>query len=226
MMVLVFDLDDTLYDEITFVKSGYKAVAGWLHQHYGLDEAQVYHDLEAQLMAKGRDNAFNEVLGRYGIFSTAIVRKCLSVYRLHSPVIRLNEDAVKCLERFREYPKYIVTDGNKIVQGAKIKALDFKPDQIKKAFVTYRYGRKHSKPSPYCFLKISTLEGVSPENVIYIGDNPNKDFVGIKPLGFKTIRILQGMFKDVRKEAAYEADLNIRSLNELTEDLIRKNFNL
>lgn len=88
----------------------------------------------------------------------------------------------------KNIPLYIVTDGNKIVQNNKIEALNLRK-HIKKDFITHRFGKKHSKPSTYCFEKIRKLENVNPEDIVYIGDNPNKDFVNIKELGFRTIRI-------------------------------------
>ena len=36
-MILVFDLDDTLYPERTYVESGFKAVADSLAQKFGFD---------------------------------------------------------------------------------------------------------------------------------------------------------------------------------------------
>ena len=74
---------------------------------------------------------------------------------------------------------------------------------------------KHSKPSTYCFEKIAKLEKVEYKDIVYIGDNPNKDFVNIKKLGFRTIRVLKGMFSNLNKETKFEAELNILSLVEL-----------
>lgn len=34
MKVVVFDLDDTLYEELTFVRSGFKSVARLLNEHF------------------------------------------------------------------------------------------------------------------------------------------------------------------------------------------------
>jgi putative hydrolase of the HAD superfamily len=53
------------------------------------------------------------------------------------------------------------------------------------------------------------------KDIVYIGDNPNKDFVNIKKLGFRTIRVLKGMFSNSNKETKFEAELNILSLVEL-----------
>ncbi|MNB88558.1 hypothetical protein D3C75_355750 [compost metagenome] len=52
--------------------------------------------------------------------------------------------------------------------------------------------------------------------MVYIGDNPLKDFVGIKPLWVRTIRVRRGMFQDVEAEnGKFEAEYEIDSLYEL-----------
>lgn len=53
------------------------------------------------------------------------------------------------------------------------------------------------------------------KDIFYIGNNPNKDFVNIKKLGFRTIRVLKGMFSNLNKKTKFEAELNILSLVEL-----------
>ena len=217
-MILVFDLDDTLYDETTFVKSGFRSVAQFLSENYSLSEKEIYQALLTEF-EKGRGSIFDEVLLKNHIFSKKLVRKCISVYRLHAPDIKLYAEAKQCLKRFKDYPIYIVTDGNKVVQYNKIKALGL--DKIVKFyFITYRYGRHHSKPSPYCFQKIASLEKTNASDIVYIGDNVTKDFVGIKPLGFRTIQAMTGQYAHIQKPASYQAETKINSLNELTEKYI------
>lgn len=214
-MVLVFDLDDTLIPELSFVHSGFQAVANWLHVEFKVSAPDAFQFMVQTEQTLGRGKVFNLVLERYGLkTSKALVQCCVSVYRLHKPVIQLHPDAMPCLQHFADSPKYIVTDGNKVVQYNKIKALGIEP-LFKKVLVSHRYGIQHAKPSPYCFQLIAKREKVQPNQVVYIGDNPNKDFVGIKPLGFKTIRILRGNFAHLNKPASHEADFNIHSLDEL-----------
>jgi|SRR6185437_3512501 len=220
-MILVFDLDDTLYDEITFVKSGFRAVAEYLHKQFGVSLSESYEFMLADLAKNGRGKIFNNVLQKYGLENKGNITKCLTIYRTHIPDITLTADAENCLSRFKIYSKYIVTDGNKVVQHNKIKALGLY-SRFKKCFITHRYGVKNSKPSPYCFLKICELEKVSPPEVVYIGDNPKKDFVNIKTLGFKTIRIYKGEHKDLVVEKSFDADYKINSLDEINEDFLRK----
>lgn len=116
--VLVFDLDDTLYPEITFVISGFKSVATFLNASYGVDEKAALA-LMIEELKKGRGKIFDDLLKAFSIFSKILVKKCLSIYRSHKPNISLYPDAARCLKRFKDTPLYIVTDGNKLVQHNK-----------------------------------------------------------------------------------------------------------
>jgi putative hydrolase of the HAD superfamily len=222
-LVVVFDLDDTLYDEMTYVKSGFKAVAQYVGKEFNLSKKILFKQLVAAL-EDGRGTIFDAVLKRNNIYTKKTVKKCLSIYRNHKPDIKLSKEGRDCLLRFKDYPLYIVTDGNKLVQYNKIKALKIEK-LVKFYFITHRYGKGCSKPSPYCFNKICKKEGVTPENVVYIGDNVTKDFVGIKPLGFRTIHILTGQYSDIKRPDSYQADMKISSLNELTKEILH-NFNV
>ena len=66
---------------------------------------------------------------------------------------------------------------------------------FKKIVLTHRYGVKHAKPSSYCFSIIKDIENCEWIDLVYIGDDPNKDFVNLNPLGVKTIRVNTGRFK-------------------------------
>jgi putative hydrolase of the HAD superfamily len=223
-MILVFDLDDTLYEEITYVQSAFRSVALYLGVKYKLNAPEIEKSLIQILEYKGRGEVFNEVLKSYGIYSKTEVKKCLAVYRNTKPEIKLNDDAVRCLERFAYLPKYLVTDGNKLVQSAKITALNLEK-YFTKTIPTHNFGIRHAKPSTYIFHKILEWEKAQPYELLYIGDNPNKDFVNLKLDGFRTVRINTGMFKDLRLGSAYEADHDINSLDELNESLLNKVFN-
>ena len=217
--VLIFDLDDTLYKEIEYVRSGFKAVAIFLSKKYQAPYKEIYHEMLQILKKNGRNQVFDKILKKNKVYTKKNILKCLSVYRLHQPKINLDNEAEKCFNRFANTPKYIVTDGNKIVQRKKIQALRISK-YIKHTYITHQYGKINAKPSSYCFKKISQLEKTPPKDIIYIGDDPQKDFVNIKKLGYKTIRILQGRCKDIKMSKKYEADITITSLNEVTNKLL------
>lgn len=214
-MIFIFDLDDVLYNELTYVRSGFKVVSKYLSKHYSLSEKDIFNSMIA-FLEQSRTRVFNKTLDQYGILTKVKVQQCLSIYRSHKPDIKLDKDAAFTINKLRNYPKYIVTDGNKLVQSNKIKALGLQKT-IKYSYITHRYGLQHAKPSPYCFLKIIQSENISPKEAVYIGDNPQKDFIGIKPLGFKTIRLLQGPYKELKLDNRYEADFNINSLKEILD---------
>lgn len=218
-MVIVFDLDDTLLDTRSFIKSAFDAVASYLSPIL----RESVDTIRAELLLRFERNesrVFDKYLKEKGVFSRYLVSECVRIYRNHDYKITLFPEAVSCLNRFRSFPLYVVTDGNKLVQKRKFEALGLSR-YIKKCLCTYAYGLRHAKPSPYCFLKICIWEKTDPSDIVYIADNPEKDFVGIKPLGFKTVRVLTGRHAGVIVDPSFDAGITVGSLNELTVDLLR-----
>jgi putative hydrolase of the HAD superfamily len=219
-MVIVFDLDDTLYEELSFVRSGFKAVANYLSPIMGVPSSQILEELNTELQIQ-REKVFDHFLFKHHMKGQKWVRNCVSIYRGHEPALTLFPEARTCLIRLQEYPLYIVTDGNHLVQRRKFYALGLDL-LVRRCFFTYAHGLHRRKPSPYCFEKICDLENVSPSSVVYVADNPHKDFVGIKPLGFQTIRVLTGPYAHDKVEPSYEADWMIPNLQALDETFLTK----
>jgi len=219
-MIIVFDLDDTLYDEITYVRSSLFEVSLYLSEKLHISKDIIYSNLNEVLEINGRGKVFDIVLTNYGIYSKSEVKRCLSIYRSNNPKIKLFDHAISCLERFKYYHKYLVTDGNKVVQKKKIDALGLNKYFIK-ALPTHNFGIANAKPSTYVFNKILKWENASPHELVYIGDNPKKDFVNLKKEGFKTIRVLTGCYKNLRLESEFEADYLVNTLDEINNKLIK-----
>jgi putative hydrolase of the HAD superfamily len=214
-MILVFDLDDTLYDEKQFVYSGFKEVANWMSMMSDSPYIEIFDFMVNDLAINGRGTVFNNALDKYFKKTVKNIRKCLSIYRLHKPNIKLDTDVVDLLLELRKkYKLYIVTDGNKIVQSNKIKSLEVEK-YVEKVFITYRYGLKASKPSLKCFEIIKNLEQVNWLDLVYIGDNPNKDFVNLNKVNAVTIRVLQGDYAFVDVKEDYDAKFKIDKLTNL-----------
>lgn len=218
--IKVFDLDDTLYSEITFVKSGFLAVADMLNSLFGVPQDRSYYYMMQILHMKGRGKVFDLTLIKYGLFSKKNVNLCINTYRHHIPNINLFDCVQDIFDNFDTKP-YIVTDGNKMVQASKIKNLGLE-DMISKAFLTHRYGIKNAKPSLYCFNLIKELEGCRWKDIIYIGDNPNKDFVELNKVGAQTVQVNFGPYANQSVPMGFNAKYRIESLielNNLTEIL-------
>ena len=223
MPVLVFDLDDTLYPELNYVHSGFRAVAAFLGPLLDVPAETLAAGMIAEEAVLGRGQVFDNVLRQHGRWSKALVAACLRAYRQHQPTLALFPDAERCLARFAGWPLYLVTDGHKEVQARKVAALPL-TGRVRHAYLTNRYGRHRAKPNPHVFDLICRREDVGAAEVIYVGDNPRKDFVGIKPLGFRTVRILRGNYAHLEADAAHEAHSRIHSLDELTEVFLASLF--
>ena len=139
--------------------------------------------------------------------------KLLSIYRYSNKKLFLYEDA-KYLLNFLGYKRsFLITDGNKKMQAIKIKSLKISK-YFKKIFITNQYGIKNNKPSIFCFEKIRKLEKTTFNNLVYIGDNPKKDFL-VKKYGITTIRLKRGIYKKIKLENKFEADYSINNLRRL-----------
>lgn len=214
-MVLIFDLDDTLYDEMTYVRSGFRAVAAFGKESFGWNEIKSYNFMNESLMENGRGKVFDEWLRLHDNYSNFQVARCVHIYRHHSPQIQLAKFALKILEQYQaQHSLYLVTDGHKIVQHKKIVALGI--DTIfKRCLITHRFGIKHAKPSLYCFEKIRKVEKCDWSRMVYVGDNPNKDFINLNVMGAHTIRVKTGAYAEVKAEVGFDAKYTISDLEQL-----------
>ncbi|MFY9178939.1 MAG: HAD family hydrolase [Venatoribacter sp.] len=211
--ILIFDLDDTLYPEITYVQSGFRAVSDWLEAQYGWLSNDTYHYLMQTLEAQGRGMVFNTFLHSKNRLSQQLVKQCLKIYRHHQPNISLAPEALQFLQRWQA-PLYLVTDGHKIVQHNKIQALGLSP-YFTKTYITHRYGVTNAKPALHCFELIRRQQQCSFQDLIYVGDNPTKDFVNLNKQGSTTVRVLTGEHRQVQAATGYDAQHHINHLGEL-----------
>lgn len=216
-MILIFDLDDTLYEELQFVRSGLRAVARFGECRFGLDRLSSETFLAASLARCGREKIFDRWLRNNDAWSIGRVKACVDVYRHHSPNLTLFCGAGSILDTLtRQTNLYVVTDGHKVVQRNKIRALNLHR-WFRKCLVTHHYGVRYAKPSTHCFDLIRQAEGAKWSELVYIGDNPEKDFVGLNALGAVTIRVRTGPHSFDVARHNHDALLSIPSLRELPE---------
>ncbi|MEA3371524.1 MAG: HAD family hydrolase [Campylobacterota bacterium] len=210
-MVIIFDLDDTLYDERMYVESGLRAVATFGADRFGWDLEASFLLMIDLLESNGRGAIFDQWLAVHGQYGRGLVKECVRVYRHHTPSLQLYAEAKSLLPEISTYPLYLVTDGHKIVQQKKVNALGIE-HYFKYVFITHRYGIRHAKPSTHCFSRIMEREGCNWYSMIYVGDNPAKDFVNLNSLGVHTVRVLTGVHRNIRAQNGYDAQHVITDL--------------
>lgn len=187
---VVFDLDDSLYLEADYVRSGFNAVGEWCRHELNVEsfEAAAW-----QLFLEGRrGDIFDAALTSLGISPpSGVIARMVTVYRTHPPHIALTADSVQCLEQLRGKCKLgLITDGPAEMQWNKIRALGLEKifDHI---IVTADLGPGFSKPHPRAFTEMEkSLQAGGPQ-VFYVADNPAKDFIVPSQLGWRTIRIIR-----------------------------------
>src|SRR5258708_10301128 len=103
-MVFTFDLDDTLYDERSYVESGLRAVADFGYAEFGWNRQASFQFMIDILDRRGRGTIFNEWLASHGVTQKSLVRECVHIYRHHTPHLRLDSHARKPLSSLKAYP--------------------------------------------------------------------------------------------------------------------------
>ena len=149
-LVLVFDLDDTLYPERQFAIS-FKAAERWAAAELGVE------GLAAHMTRLLDDGHLGE------LFHLALAAKLpehqpehlaglLEAYRNHEPELDLFDDAGWALAHFAGRAKLgLITDGTHHVQAKKVAALGIAPHFHEVVYTHALGGRAFSKPHPQSY---------------------------------------------------------------------------
>ena len=188
---VVFDLDDTLYDEINYCQSGFRAVAKSLADLPNAPSAsRIFDCLWKHFTAGNRTKTFNAALDDLGIsYDDEIIQKLVKTYRSHKPKIKLPADSRNVLRQLsRKYTLALLTDGFLPAQQLKVQALKIE-NYFKCIIYTEQLGRQCWKPSPAGFQKLIRTLNEKPQAIAYVADDQMKDFIAPNKLGLLTIQI-------------------------------------
>ncbi len=191
--VVAFDLDDTLYDEIGYCRSGFAAVAEFLaNTQDAPPSSSIFAALWEQFSAGNHTRTFNAALDELAIgYDDKRVLELVKVYRNHVPKITLPEDSRGVLVELRKkYTLALLTDGFLPAQRLKVRALGIE-DYFQSIVYTEELGRVFWKPSPVGFERIMQDLNARPENIVYIADNEKKDFIAPNRLGLSTVQLIR-----------------------------------
>ena len=215
--VIVFDLDDTLFAERDYVRSGFLAVDQYLVSIFGIGG---FFDRAWSLFEIGnRGTTFETVLPSLGLTQPELVRELVEVYRNHMPDIALLPDAEIRLNIARAAGDALalISDGPHISQQKKVAAL--KLDRwFSQVILTDLWGREYWKPNARAFKEIMLYYKNPACEFTYVADNPTKDFVAPRHLGWKTVQVKRplGEYRNAAPPSAdYAPDSTIVSLLEV-----------
>ena len=182
----VFDIDDTLYLERDYVRSGFEAVGAWAAKWIHVSD---FADLCWRRFNAGRRRSiFNEALCESGTQPSAeLVSALVEIYRTHRPSIALAADALEALNAISHSASIaVISDGPVSSQSRKAEALGLSSFAAT-ILLTDIFGSEFRKPHPRAFEQIKHSYPASV--CVYIADNPLKDFAAPKKLGWMTVRV-------------------------------------
>lgn len=173
---VIFDLDDTLYSEKGYVRSGYRKIAEFC------GKPEMADQMWAEFECGGK--AIDTVLETHGLGDKK--EEALRIYRFQMPDIQMYPEVAEMLVRIRKTKKVgIITDGRPEGQRAKLCALKIQVDEI---IVTDELGGvAFRKPCDVAFRLMQEKLKVPFEKMAYIGDNQKKDFMAPEKLGMRCI---------------------------------------
>ncbi len=209
---VIFDLDDTLYPEIGYVRSCMRAVAEFAASG-DAEKADKYRkiaDVTCDKSAFGVIDRFADEIGA----SAARIPEFVETYRGCEPKIELYPDVLPCLNELkaRGVKSALLTDGRPDGQRKKIAALGI-ADKFDKIIVTDELGEDYRKPNERAYKMICEEFGVTPDETAVVGDNPTKDFA-IGGQGFRTVRVMRdGLYKDAEYYGEIQPDVCVPELN-------------
>lgn len=210
---IVFDLDNTLYDQKLFNLGAFVDVSDYISKRFGIDRKTIYEALARLWLAEpDSPDLFDKVLPSVGVSGADIV-KIVDVFHSHRPKLKLYPGAKGVLSKLKaRYALGMLTDGMSLMQRNKIAALGLKTmfDEI---VLTAETDAGMPKPDKASYEHVLKLLRVRPDEAVYVGDNPKVDFVPAKKIGMATVRIMKGRFKNAKARRGFDADYKIKTLN-------------
>jgi len=215
---VVFDIDDTLYLERDYVRSGFTAAGAWARTELGV--ADFGDRAWAAFEAGVRGRIFDEALAACGVPANgSVVSQLVDVYRSHAPAIEPFPDvSVWLAGRPADFAVAVVTDGPRASQRAKAAALDLAgwADPI---VFTEELGPGRGKPHPAAFARVEAATGLAGAACAYVADNPAKDFAGPRSRGWRTVRVRREGGLHATVASGDDVDAEIMAFAELDEAL-------
>lgn len=190
---ILIDMDDTLFDEHDYVKSGFQAVADFLEKERAVPADYSFPSMMAFWELEGRGAVFDRIIERFEIRDhDGLVQECIDTYRQHMPVIEPHEGTQDTLLKLREIaPLALVTNGLPTMQHNKLTAL-----KLASYFdvIIFCDALAAPKPSPSGLLKALHDLRVAPADAVMIGDNPATDGAAAQAACVSFIRVLTQRF--------------------------------
>ncbi len=209
---LIFDLDNTLYDEDLYFLEIFKVFS----EKYNLDFEKIRSAFTHEFRLKSKD-IFTDILKSINFYDSKFQAELFYLYNTINIHLPLYDDAKEILKfaRKKKLKIAIITNGVLTAQKNKIRCLGI--DKFVDSIVYAReYGKDFEKPHEKPYKKCLYDLGLDSQSVLFIGDDPLTDIFGASTCGMRTVFIRRGYLKNEAHSANYEID-NLLELTAIVE---------
>lgn len=210
--MIFVDLDNTLYNQGQYLKFVFRKISRVIEEEFKVNSSKVYSYLLSLVREKTlRYPVFDSLISKFSLNISS--KELINLYRvftkeyLEKNKIVLYKSALDFVSKNRE--RIIVyTEGNREIQELKIGNIE-RNYKIKLNYVIVEDKLDERN--------ISIFKKYSPS--IYIGDDVFSDFFIPNKLGILTIRVLTGLYRNIRNEVVdvmYRPKITVRNIRYLS----------
>jgi putative hydrolase of the HAD superfamily len=216
---IVFDLDDTLLSISEWTAPALEFAATKLR----LDAQRVWELATRYVQEHGGADAgiYNHVLLMCGQSDSAMnIRALVAWANQFAPApgtLNLLPGATQALELLgHRYRLAVIADGHVDCQKAKVRATGLERIVASIIYSDEIDGIRSRRPDPRPFRAVLAELGTRVTQTLFVGDNPIKDFLRPRQLGFITVRVMSGEYAAVEYPSTeHVADYEISSVARL-----------
>lgn len=174
---IVFDLDNTIFKEIDYLKKAYKYIANQVIKKENkkeLNTDEIYFYLLNTFQHEGRSNLYQKMCIEFDIrnFSISDFLICLRTVSVMENEIKINKLINNfIIAHFDSKLFFILTNGNESQQKNKIKSLHIPHKNKINIIYSSSLGKEYEKPNPYFLIKIMKDYKLGNEEVLFIGNS-------------------------------------------------------
>ena len=193
MKAVIFDIDDTLISERMFMESGYREISKAAADKLSDGWRSIYEKL-LELSEESPKYIINRLFDSYGIrYDENDIGELIRIYREHEPELEFYSDVLPAIGLLKNkgIRTGIISDGYPVMQHNKLKACRGEQYFDKIIITNELGGSEYNKPDMRSYDIMAEALQVSCAEMLYVGDNPEKDFLISKSRPVKTARIIR-----------------------------------
>lgn len=198
---VIFDLDDTLYDQREYLAGAWEAVAEAAGEQ-GADSGSLLICLnEVADEGSGRGKIIDRALLRCGAKNIEVAPLVATFLDYRPERLSFFPGVATMLAELNQaaIPVAVVTDGALATQEAKIAALGLRK-YVNVIVMSDSFGREFRKPHPRPMLAALAGLGVAAGSAVVVGDRPDKDVAAATAAGIRAIRVRTGEYATAADE--------------------------